>query len=81
MSPEDLLRECLVARASGLDFPTTWRSIIRIHPLVAGPAVQKAEAGRTWLEVPLMTGHRIKHDDANGYTLIPPCESLAAASQ
>ena len=79
MPPEDLLRECLVAYASGLDFPITWRTIIRVHPLVAGPAIQRAEAGLTWLEVPLTTGHRIKHDDTTGYTLIPPFGPLAAA--
>ncbi|HUA52899.1 MAG TPA: hypothetical protein VMB81_12095 [Candidatus Sulfotelmatobacter sp.] len=81
MSPEDLLRECRMAHASGLDFPKAWRNVIRIHPLVAGPAVQMADRGRVWLEVPLVTGHRIAYESKTGFTLIPPVENLALASQ
>jgi len=81
MSPEDLLRECRMAHASGLDFPTTWRKVIRIHPLVAGPAMQMAYRGRVWLEVPLITGHRIAHDSKTGFTLIRPVENRPVGSQ
>ena len=66
---ESLLREVLMAASTGMDFPTVWQRILRLHPLVAGSAVQRAEDGRLWLEVPLMTDQYLVHDGEGGYRL------------
>jgi len=68
--PDDLLQECAAARRRGLDFPTIWREILRIHPLVAGPAIQMADRDRCWHEVPLITGQRLVFHDGEGFSLL-----------
>jgi hypothetical protein len=66
----DLLRQCETARMAGLDFPTVWTTILRVHPLVAGPAIEVADGNRTWLEIPLTTGGRLACDADGSYRLV-----------
>lgn len=65
----DLLKECAVARAAGLDFPTLWHTVLRYHPAVGGAMRQHAGAGAVWLEVPLRNGQRLKCA-GDGYSLL-----------
>jgi hypothetical protein len=58
----ELARTCEAAARGGADFPTIWQSILKSHPLVAGLPIQRLEAGRPLLEIPLTLPHRIVHD-------------------
>jgi hypothetical protein len=70
--PDALIRECLVAKARGDDFPTIWQTILRQHPLVSGKPIQTLKQERPHLEVALVTGHWLIHDSArNEYRLWP----------
>ncbi len=71
---DELLDQCMTARTAGLDFPTVWQTIARVHPLVAGAPIQMADSGQVWLEVPLTTGERLKYDHTDGYSLIRAIE-------
>jgi hypothetical protein len=68
--PDQLLAECSQASDKGADFATIWRDILRIHPLIDGPAIEKAEAGRVWLEIPLTTGQRLVYHREDGFSLL-----------
>lgn len=67
MAP-DLLKECTAAKQAGADFPTIWRTILKCHPLVMGPPVQRLEGREAVLEVCLINGRRIVLDQ-HGYRL------------
>ena len=69
MIPEQLLAECTEALDKGADFPTVWREILRIHPLTAGKAMEKAEGSGISLEVPLTTGQRLVYHHESGFRL------------
>jgi len=62
-SPEDLASLCAIALAVGLDFGTIWRSILRVHPLVASRLIW-APGRRSSAVVPLITGHSLVIDPA-----------------
>lgn len=64
----ELLRACEAAREEGADFPTVWDSILRRHPMVIGPPVQRIKGGEAMLEIPLITGQRLVHG-AHGYAV------------
>lgn len=64
----DLLKECTAAKEAGADFPTIWQTILRSHPLVIGPPVQRLEGREAVLEVSLINGQRIVLDQ-RGYRL------------
>ena len=64
----DLLKECTVAKAAGADFPTIWQTILKSHPLVIGPPVQRLEGHEAVLEICLINGQRIVLDQ-HGYRL------------
>jgi hypothetical protein len=55
----DLFRACIDARASGADFPTIWREVLRNNVLVAGEPVQGRDVADPSLEVRLMTGQTL----------------------
>ena len=74
--PAELLSECVRAARRGVDFQTIWRDVLRIHPLVAGPALEVMEGGRSRLEIPLTTGHRLTHSHAGGYALLDQVTSV-----
>lgn len=40
----------------GVDFPTLWHTVIKPHPSVVGVPVQRLDADRTYLEIPLLRG-------------------------
>jgi hypothetical protein len=56
MSVNDLVQKCNEAMRLGVDFPTLWNAIIKFHPAVMGPPVQRLDGNRTYLEVPLLRG-------------------------
>jgi hypothetical protein len=64
----DLLHECTAAKAAGADFPTIWQTILKSHPLVMGPPVQRLEGHEAVLEICLINGQRIVLDQ-HGYRL------------
>jgi len=66
--PDNLLQSCIAAKRNGADFPTVWQTILRGHPLVMGPPVQRLDEGVASLEISLINGQRIVHDQ-NGYRL------------
>jgi hypothetical protein len=66
----ELLSQCLGAWERGVDFPAVWRDILRVHPLIAGPAIQMADRDRSWLEVPLTTGEHLVYHPEEGYSLL-----------
>jgi hypothetical protein len=66
--PSDLLQTCIAAKRDGADFPTVWQTILRGHPLVIGPPVSRLDDGAAVLEVSLINGQRIVHDQV-GYRL------------
>jgi hypothetical protein len=53
---QDLLRKCNEAMRGGIDFPTMWHTVIKLHPTVAGVPVQRSDGDRTYLEIPLLRG-------------------------
>jgi hypothetical protein len=53
---QDLLKKCNEAMRSGVDFPTLWHTVIKLHPTVAGVPIQRSDGNRTYLEVPLLRG-------------------------
>jgi hypothetical protein len=55
----DLLAKCTAAKRDGADFPTIWQTILKGHPLVIGPPVQRLEGEEAVLEVSLINGQRI----------------------
>ncbi len=63
-----LLQQCVAARVSGADFPTVWQNILRNHPLVIGPPIQRLEGQAPVLEIRLITGQRLIYDD-KGFAL------------
>jgi len=68
--PAELLSECVRAARRGVDFQTIWRDVLRIHPLVAGPALEVMEGGRSRLEIPLTTGQRLLYHRRDGFSLL-----------
>ncbi len=74
--PADLLERCAAAKADGADFPTIWHTILRRDPRVAGSPIQMTDGEHTWLEVPLTSGHRLKHDPDDGFQLLDLVSSL-----
>lgn len=56
MSRSELVEKCNEAMRSGVDFPTLWHTIIKPHPVVIGPPVQRLDGNRTYLEIPLLRG-------------------------
>jgi hypothetical protein len=64
----NLLEECTAAKEAGADFPTIWQTILKSHPLVMGPPVQRLEGREPVLEVSLINGQRIVLDQ-RGYRL------------
>ncbi len=64
----ELLQACVKAKRAGADFPTIWQTILRGHPLVVGPPVQRLEGQQPILEVALINGQRIVLDHL-GYRL------------
>jgi hypothetical protein len=65
-----LLAECIHACDRGADFLTIWRDILRIHPLVDGPAIEMVDGKTTWYEIPLTTGQRLVYQDHDGFSLL-----------
>jgi hypothetical protein len=53
---QDLLRKCNDAMRSGVDFPTLWHTVIKLHPTVAGVPIQRSSGNRTYLEISLLRG-------------------------
>ena len=64
----DLLNKCTAAKQAGVDFPTVWQTILKSHPLVIGPPVQRLEDHEAVLEISLIDGRRIVLDQ-HGYRL------------
>ncbi len=64
----ELLRRCVSARGEGIDFPTIWQTILRGHPLVVGPPVQRMDGSEPILEIRLISGQRLVHD-SHGFAL------------
>jgi hypothetical protein len=58
----DLIAQCRAAQAAGLDFPTLWNEVLKVHPLVIGPPVQTVRDGRIRMEVRLITGGVVAFD-------------------
>jgi len=65
----ELLEQCATARMAGLDFPTIWAIILRVHPLVGGASEHVTDGERTWLEVPLINGDRLVFSEDTGFSL------------
>jgi hypothetical protein len=62
-----LLEKCIAASRDGADFPTIWHGIIKSHPLVIGPPVQRVSGG---LEIVLISGQRLLYDsDKNEFSI------------
>jgi hypothetical protein len=74
--PADLLEQCVAARATGADFPTIWQTVLRRHAQVAGPPIQMGDGTRTWLEIPLTTGHRLVYESVTGFRLLDLVSSV-----
>ena len=68
MMPSELLKKCMGAKRDGADFPTIWQTILKGHPLVKGPPVQRLEGREAVLEIWLINGQRIVLDQS-GYRL------------
>jgi hypothetical protein len=67
---EDLLAACIAAAGRGEDFPTVWETLLKVHPLVAYPPVQRLVDGRPRLNVILTSGERIVYDSiSNTYSI------------
>jgi hypothetical protein len=64
----DLLKKCTAAKQAGADFPTIWQTILKSHPLVMGPPIQRLEGQEPVLEICLINGQRIVLDQT-GYRL------------
>lgn len=62
MSAHELVAKCNEAFARGIDFPTLWHTVIKLHPTVAGVPIQGWIGGRTCLEIPLLRGDRLVVD-------------------
>lgn len=70
--PTDLIERCIVARATGADFPTIWRMVLSRHPLVTGMPTQTSTDGRPQLAIQLITGQVLIYDSqTDGYGLWP----------
>lgn len=65
----DLLRRCREAQASGSDFPTIWRSILKTHPLVIGLPSHEIRDGAPLMVIQLWTGQKLA-SSAKGFELI-----------
>jgi len=57
---DELLQCCRAALATGADFPTIWNEMLKRHPLVAGIPEQSRGADGPVLDVPLVTGARLR---------------------
>ena len=57
---DELLQVCLAAQATGADFPTIWQEGLKRHPLVAGMPEQTRGPEGPVLEIPLVTGARLR---------------------
>jgi hypothetical protein len=68
--PAELLSECVRASHRGVDFQTIWRDVLCIHPLVAGPALEVSDGGRSRIEIPLTTGQRLLYHRRYGFSLL-----------
>jgi hypothetical protein len=62
---KELLENCVMAAREGADFPTIWQTVLRRHPLVAGPPIQGVESGRICLKIPLVTREWLVFDSAS----------------
>lgn len=62
MNPNHLVQKCNEAMRLGVDFPTLWHTIIKPHPSVIGPPVQRLDGNRTYLEIALLRGDRLVID-------------------
>ena len=69
-TPVELLADCVRSSNRGADFAAIWRDVLSLHPLVDGPAIEVADAARTWLEVLLTTGQRLAYRDDDGFRLL-----------
>jgi hypothetical protein len=64
LSVNDLVENCNRAMHNGVDFPTLWHTVIKPHPAVVGVPVQRLDGNRSYLEIPLMRGDRLRVDTA-----------------
>lgn len=55
-----LLDACNAARRQGADFPTIWWQTIEPNPMVAGLPVQQLDGDQPVLDIPLLTGQRLR---------------------
>jgi hypothetical protein len=70
-STGELLRRCVALSRAGADFPAVWQSVLKGHRLVAGIPVQSMSAGRSRLEIPLLTHQRVVYDpDGREYSIL-----------
>ncbi|OQW60446.1 MAG: hypothetical protein A4S17_00710 [Proteobacteria bacterium HN_bin10] len=54
-----LLRQCEEARGAGRDFPTSWSTILKRHPLVNGLPGHEIREREALIVVHLLTGQRL----------------------
>jgi hypothetical protein len=54
-----LVRECMLARSQGIDFPTVWTTILKPSRLTVGHPIQNFVDGRPMLQVRLVTNEYI----------------------
>ena len=66
----DLVQRCRAGKADGMDFPTLWHEVLKVHPLVIGPPVQTVREGRIRMEIRLITGGSIAFD-TDTHELLP----------
>jgi len=55
----ELLARCRSAHGAGLDFPTIWNQIVRVHPLVLGLPVQVMIGSEPQLRMQLINGQSL----------------------
>lgn len=65
----DLLHQCEQARGCGSDFPTIWRTILKVHPLVTGLPGHEVRDGEALIVVRLLTGQRLA-SSSSGFRFI-----------
>ncbi|PDQ20555.1 hypothetical protein CN311_13590 [Mesorhizobium sanjuanii] len=51
-----LLNACNAEKNKGADFPTIWKTILKVHPYVAGSPIQDSGEEGPMLRIPLITG-------------------------
>jgi hypothetical protein len=60
--PTSLVRQCAEASVRGDTFPTVWHDLLKGHSLVADIPRQRFDGARSFLEIPLVTGHCVVYD-------------------